>query len=833
MRAWSSVQTASIRFADLQVSSTLSGGKDGISLVTMADTPANRIILGGEGNPVALTKLEYEVSTGRIVEADIILNWKEVFSTNLANQSYDLQSVFTHELGHLLGCDHAVTPSDTMYFLTRPKDFFQRYLSPDAISFASFTYPDPVRALAMGEISGRVRSGGKPVFGAAITAVDVDRNLVYSGISERDGSYSIRGPIPGRYALFAEPLDGPATVQDLQLALYYKDANTKFRTVFQDDEEMEEGSCDEFVLKELNNEHDFELSSMEPTLNIDGLARRDPITERAELEPRAVVANPGESFDLFIGGSRIWEVRRVEDVRILGKGVRVVAESGIRLIRNDSDVARGISVTVRVAPDASPGPRTVVVRVGDEQAAVAGGLLIFQRGLPAITLYMPYLVASPEQYTGLALANTSSVPASVRISSRDSKGALIYDQDALVPANLAIAGGAQTASLERQLFNLPEWTHQAGSITLESDTREVQGFFLSGDLNSTYLDGAEAYTRAYGEFFFTDVIQNFRTTTEIHVMNVLDSAVGVDLTLVGSGGQILQGPVHRTIPGRGKIGEPVSDLFSYPGELSSAHVRVVAGVEALAGFGLVRQQDTVFGMNAFPPEKAASILYSPHLAVGNFGVNYSTRLNIVNVGASTSSVQVLLLGDNGQGLPGARMDSPFSLPPGGQRSIDVGSWYGIAGRFGVQGSIRVEGSDGSKLLANILFGDGDPTRTQLGFGAALPLSMVESTTSSKFIFSQVAQSQGFYTGVAFLAPVGAEVRIEVFGRNGLVTGSNSLNLTPGQRSVWLLRDLVPSTAGQTGGYVKVTSSNPVIAFELFGAVNGKFLSAVPPQRLLN
>jgi hypothetical protein len=636
--------------------------------------------------------------------------------------------------------------------------------------------------------------------------------------------------------MFAEPLDGPATIQNLwspEGSGYYRALNTNFRTVFKDEEEMEEGSCDEFVLEEMDSEYDFELSSKSATLNIDRLGRRDPITGKGYLEPRAVVANPGETLDIFIGGSRVSEVRKIEDVRILGEGVKVDSERGIRILRNEQDVAQGISVLIKVDPDAAPGPRTIRVRLGEEQVASAGGLLIFQRGLPALTLYMPYLVASPDQYTGLALANTSSVPASVRISSRDNKGALIYDQDALVPANIAIAAGAQTASLERQIFNLPEWTHQAGSITLESDTHDLQGFFLSGDLNSTYLDGAEAYTRAYSEFFFTDVLQNFRTTTEIHLMNVLDSAIAVDLTLVGSGGQIIQGPVHRTIPARGKIGESVSDLFNYSAELSSAHVRAVAGVEALAGFCFVRQQDTVFGINALPPEKAAAVLYSPHLAVGNFGVNYSTRLNVINIGSTPSSVQVSLRGDNGEFLPGARIDSPVVIPPGGHRTFDVGTYFGVAGGLGVQGSIKVEGDAGSKLLANVLFGDGDPTSARLGFGAALPLTAVESTASSQLIFSQVAQSQGFYTGVAFLAPVGAEIRIEVFGQKGLVTGSSSVNLLPGQRKVSLLRDLIPSTAGQTGGYVKVTSTNPVIAFELFGATNGKFLSAVPPQRVLN
>jgi hypothetical protein len=133
-------------------------------------------------------------------------------------------------------------------------------------------------------------------------------------------------------------------------------------------------------------------------------------------------------------------------------------------------------------------------------------------------------------------------------------------------------------------------------------------------------------------------------------------------------------------------------------------------------------------------------------------------------------------------------------------------------------------------LANIIFGDGNPSDAQINFGAALALS---STGASRFLFSQVAQGQGFYTGVAFMAPVGAELRIEVFDSAGNLTGSTSMVLLPFERHVSLLHDLIPSTSGQVGGYVKVSSSNPVIAFELFGSTGGQFLSAVPLQRLPN
>src|SRR5512140_3462898 len=65
MLAWQSIQTASIRFSQLQVSPLLSGGEDGTNLITMADTPANRPLIGDAAGPVALTRVVYSVSTGK------------------------------------------------------------------------------------------------------------------------------------------------------------------------------------------------------------------------------------------------------------------------------------------------------------------------------------------------------------------------------------------------------------------------------------------------------------------------------------------------------------------------------------------------------------------------------------------------------------------------------------------------------------------------------------------------------------------------------------------------------------------------------------------------
>jgi hypothetical protein len=831
MQAWQSVQTASIRFSDLGVTPIQSAGEDATNLITMSDTPVNRQLIGDADGPVALTRVVFNVSNGRISEADIILNPGNKFSTTLAPGTYDLQSIVTHELGHLLGCDHAVAQNDTMFFLTGTGEFFQRYLSADSISFATFTYPEMSRSSSLGRISGKVTQAGRPVFGASVAAVDVERNVIYTTLTEPDGSYQITGPREGSYTVYAEPLDGPATVDDLLMQgsnAYYTKLNTTFRTVLKEVHvaSLEAKSSPEEAAANI----DLVTPDKTATLNIDRMGEGDPATGAGYLATGAVVVHPGDLLTLLIGGAGVSKVAGLPDIRILGTGITIDPDRPLKVLKNASGAEVGVSVLIHVAPDADPGARTVLVKAGDEQATSTGGIIVTQRTPPALTLYMPYMVTTPEQYTGIAIANPATLPAAVRVTSRDYDGQLIYDQDALVPSDLSIAANAQTAKLERQIFNLPPLSRQAGSIVLESDTADLQGFFLSGDLRSTYLDGSVAFTRGYRQLVFADILQNGVTDTEIHLMNVTDSPAPVGMLLVDRYGQVLRGPVTRIIPPRGKLGDSVANVFNYLPSLSSAHVWASCTAEALAGFGFIRQPGAVMGLNAQPLEDAGSVLYSPQLAVGHFGVRFNTRLNVVNAGSTATSLNVSLRGNSGELLPGSKVMTPVTLPSGYHFSVDVGSYFGLSGTSPVEGWIKVEGDSGAKLVGDVVFGDGNPAVGELGFGAALPLSAAGQT---RFIFSQVAQAKGFYTGLAFLAPVGAELRVEVYNQGGTPVGNAALIMRPGERLVSLLEQLIPSTAGQVGGFVRVTASNPVIGFELFGAADGQFLSAVPPQRLQN
>jgi len=122
MSRWSGV--ANIQFVETvsnAQSISPSAGGDGLSLITIADTPENNAAFAGGGN-TGRTRVFYDSATGSITEADVVINPHPVsadgspvqFSTDGTPGTYDLESAFTHELGHLLGLEHSGVIAATM-----------------------------------------------------------------------------------------------------------------------------------------------------------------------------------------------------------------------------------------------------------------------------------------------------------------------------------------------------------------------------------------------------------------------------------------------------------------------------------------------------------------------------------------------------------------------------------------------------------------------------------------------------------------------------------------------------------------------------------------------
>lgn len=145
-----------------------------------------------------------------IGDADIEFNPGINFTTSatLPAGTFGLQSVATHEEGHLLGLDHSGITHAVMFpFGDSTAAGEQLQLSTDDAIGISFLYPASQFSAATGDISGKVTLNGAGVFAAHVVAVDASSgDAVVDRLTAPDGSYHLVGLPPGTYEILALPL---------------------------------------------------------------------------------------------------------------------------------------------------------------------------------------------------------------------------------------------------------------------------------------------------------------------------------------------------------------------------------------------------------------------------------------------------------------------------------------------------------------------------------------------------------------------------------------------------------------------------------------------------
>jgi hypothetical protein len=245
--AWQAVSTATVTIGEgPQTPAAVKPGFDGINLVTTnistADYNSSALgltlvyafdqvgpgIVDGVGRPIEFP--------GQIAEADIMFNPDTAFSTSTPTPSsaIDLQSVATHEIGHFLGLDHSTLVSATMFPSIGPGFSYPRNLSTDDMAAISTIYPSASFAVK-GKLSGTVRTtGGVPVYGAAVIAVNASGTPVAGSITDPSGNYTIAGLDSGPYTVYAQPLVSPFTIGNsgTLTRIYPNTVNTNFTVRF-------------------------------------------------------------------------------------------------------------------------------------------------------------------------------------------------------------------------------------------------------------------------------------------------------------------------------------------------------------------------------------------------------------------------------------------------------------------------------------------------------------------------------------------------------------------------------------------------------------------------
>jgi hypothetical protein len=295
---------------------------DGINLISISN--ANASLFESSDAP-ARTRVFHD-SGGAIVEADIALNPATQFSTDGTVGTYDLESTFAHEIGHLLGLEHSAVIGATMQprqakngTYDRPA-FSPRTLSDDDVTQARSLY-GPGGASIEGRVLTNIAGRARAIFGAHFFAEAVaSGRVVASSVSSASGQYRIEGLRAGVYRVFAQPLMGPVTATDIGAGgrtAGLTDTTPAFRSFVASNSTPSQSLN---VSSNANLKLGFLVFSAAPALTprLIGMNR--------ELSTAPLPLRAGETFTIYIAGEGIDDVS-VEGILFSSSYIRILPDS--------------------------------------------------------------------------------------------------------------------------------------------------------------------------------------------------------------------------------------------------------------------------------------------------------------------------------------------------------------------------------------------------------------------------------------------------------------------------------------------------------------------------
>ena len=373
LQHWATV--ANIQFLETSssaVSISPQNAGDGVNLITVS---TDNLAAFGSSNSPGRTRVFYD-SGGAIVEADIALNPAETFSSDGTAGTYDLESTFTHEVGHLLGLEHSAVIGATMQPRQAKNGVYglpaltQRALSADDIAGARSLYGSGAET---GSISGKllvnrgsVGATSMNTAGVVVFAEEFETGKVVAGaIASASGDYQLGGLAPGSYRLIAQSANGLLAESDTGAAESESSSNPAFARTF-------EISGAPLVVRSganLNAAPVFLLASDPPAT-----IHPRMIGLNAELSTVAVPLEAGKTFTIYVGGEGVDQIAE-SGISISSPLVRVVRRTlASEDFGTDYPV---ISFQITVASDAAAGDYSIRLQsTGGELSYLPGAITI-------------------------------------------------------------------------------------------------------------------------------------------------------------------------------------------------------------------------------------------------------------------------------------------------------------------------------------------------------------------------------------------------------------------------------------------------------------------------
>jgi DNA-binding beta-propeller fold protein YncE len=426
------------------------------------------------------------------------------------------------------------------------------------------------------------------------------------------------------------------------------------------------------------------------------------------------------------------------------------------------------------------------------------------------TLIFPRLVQTAKESIGLAVVNHGPDSTQLTFTAYDNTGNLISSAlPGRNPATVTLPPGEQFVAVAPELLGETLST-EGGWLRMTTERKNVAGFFLAFDPTLLTMDGTDVNGSIFTSLVFPEAAGG-----EISLLNVDESRqADVAIRLYDDQGVAQGTPVYQVIAPRARFAASTTQLFPSLAAGTSGYLSVTSA-PGLAGLMFATKSGMYsWALQAANGNGGAKTLYSPQFVTG-FG--YRSSLTLVNLEILPANVAVRWINDSGDAVG---QPATFTVPAKGRKVVSDPAIF----QAGPSNSGYIIVESDRLLTGAVFFGDEAGTRMQ----TALPLVTLGL---KDIIYSQVAQNDVYYTGLAVINPGAAEAHLSilVYDEHGAEKGSGSETLGPGSRFSKLLTQIAPGAPAMSKGYFRVKSDQPVFSFAVFGTTTFSVLSAIPAQ----
>ncbi len=355
-----------------------------------------------------------------------------------------------------------------------------------------------------------------------------------------------------------------------------------------------------------------------------------------------------------------------------------------------------------------------------------------------------------------------------------------------------------------------------GWLKVSSDDVPLKGFSMVYRKDENEMDGY-SFSRPSKEIYIPSVLRDNLSETEIFVVNPNSGYNQVKLTLYKSDGTYNTSQVENLSPNERLDIQNLGNYFNISeGDLENGGFLKIEAEKPVVALMKVGDDDGKLSfINFVSKDKVYKKGILPHFAVGD---GWESYLSLSNLSSKSQDVWLEIYNEDGNLI----VEKRFLLT--GYSSI----YESLKSILNLQddstlttGWIEVRGNE--NLIGNLFFTYNGALFTQL------PL---EYRGSTQFIISHLAQSDYYFTGIAFVNDSFDEtpLKISFYSEDGSLILNYNLTELPNRDKFVRLLSVDPfDILDQIGGFIIINSERPVYSYAVFGNFE-KFISAIPSQR---